>query len=432
MAERRLPRGVHFEYGKYKARVRIGEKRRVLGCFDDPIAASRCYEEYKKQDKIDKVQERLRQEDERVKSGIEAPTRIKLNLPPGVSYRKDNAKRPYMAYTQHGQSRSYNSLGSFTTPEEAAAVAAKKRQELQAAKVVQQLEEEIRAGGGPGKIPLRDRFGKIRAFALVSQEDEAPVRQHQWHLAQHPDSDSSYAQTNIAQGKTMKMHHFIIGKPTDKGRVNHINGDGLDNRRENLRHTVGSTADVEHLAELVKYRASAYGDDEIERNNDGIAVIYPRVGDEALVDDGMWRLLSQCSWSVEGWGYATTHTNGSSVFMQTLVWTLAHGPVPEGLLVDHIANGRENRLDNRMANLRLNTRGGNMHNRAKAANASSRYSGVSLVGGRWQASIMFEGTPHLLGCFHREENAARAYNTAAIRFYGDKANLNRLDEPAEE
>ena len=114
--------------------------------------------------------------------------------------------------------------------------------------------------------------------------------------------------------------------------------------------------------------------------------------------------------------------------MQNLIWTLMHGPVPEGLVVDHIANGKENRLDNRIANLRLNTRGGNMHNRAKAANASSRYYGVSLVGGRWQASIMFEGTPHALGYFLREENAARAYNTAAVRFYGDKANLNKLDE----
>ncbi len=80
-------------------------------------------------------------------------------------------------------------------------MAAKKRQELEAAKVAQQLEDEIRAGGGPGKIPLRDRFGKIRAFALVSPEDEAPVRQHKWHIAQHPDSDSSYAQTNIDSGK---------------------------------------------------------------------------------------------------------------------------------------------------------------------------------------------------------------------------------------
>lgn len=42
---------------------------------------------------------------------------------------------------------------------------------------------------------------------------------------------------------------------------------------------------------------------------------------------------------------------------------------------------------------------------------------------------MFEGTSHPLGYFHREENAARAYNTAAVRFYGDKANLNKLDDP---
>ena len=430
MAVRQLPRGVHFEYGKYKARVRIGEKRRVLGAFDDPAAASQCYEEYKKQDKIDKVQQRLIKEDECVKNGIEPPARIKLNLPPGVSYRKDNPKRPYMAYQLHGQSRSYNSLGSFSTPEEAAAVAAKKRQELQAAKVAQELEDEVRAGGGPGKIPLRDRFGKIRAFAHVSPEDEAPVRQHKWHLAQHPETAKLYAQTNIEVGKTMKMQLFIVGKPVDKGRVCHINGDGLDNRRENLRHTVRSSGDVKQLAEIVKYIATVCCADDVVRNNAGVAIIVLRCGSEALVDDSMWRLLDQCSWSLEGWGYAATRLDQVGIVMQTLIWTLVYGPVPEGLLVDHIANGRENRLDNRIANLRLNTRGGNMHNKAKSANASSRYYGVSLVGGKWQASIMFEGTAHLLGCFHREENAARAYNRAAIRFYGDKANLNKLDEPA--
>ena len=427
MAERRLPRGVHFEYGKYKARIRIGEKRRVLGAFDNAAAASQCYEEYKKQDKINKVQERLRQEDERVKNGIESPARIKLNLPPGVSYRKDNSKRPYMAYVCPDKAGSYKSLGSYTTICEAAAVALKKRHELQAAKVAQQLEDEVRAGGGPGKIPLRDRFGKIRAFAHVSLEDEESVRQHVWHLALHPLSNTSYAQTNIAQGKTMKMHHFIVGKPADKECVCHINGDGLDNKRENLRHAVRSSADVEKLAEIVKYRATACGD-SVMRNDEGGAVIVLRCGSETLVDDAMWGLLNQCSWFMDGWGYASTRADGSGVFMQNLIWTLVHGPVPDGLVVDHIANGIENRLDNRIANLRLNTRGGNMHNKAKSANASSQYYGVSLVGGRWQAMIMYEGTPHLLGSYHREENAASAYNKAAIRFYGDKANLNKLDE----
>ena len=34
----------------------------------------------------------------------------------------------------------------------------------------------------------------------------------------------------------MRMHHCIVGQPINKNETDHINGDGLDNRKENLRN----------------------------------------------------------------------------------------------------------------------------------------------------------------------------------------------------
>lgn len=62
-----------------------------------------------------------------------------------------------------------------------------------------------------------------------------------WHLS-HKDSKGSegfYAARKIPLGngkyKHETLHNFIAGEPPEGFRWDHINGDGLDNRRENLR-----------------------------------------------------------------------------------------------------------------------------------------------------------------------------------------------------
>lgn len=91
---------------------------------------------------------------------------------------------------------------------------------------------------------------------------------------------------------------------------------------------------------------------------------------------------------------------------------------PAGLEVDHI-NG--DKLDNRRANLRLCTRSQNTANRPGLKGASSRYKGVMFQErtGLWVATI----NNTYLGSFEREDDAAKAYDAAALDRYGEFARL---------
>src|ERR1700745_3514525 len=75
------------------------------------------------------------------------------------------------------------------------------------------------------EIPLTQ--GKV---ALVDDEDYELVAQYKWHA--HVTWDKKwYAKTH--SGK-LTMHKFLLNPPSDM-EVDHVNGDGLDNRRQNLR-----------------------------------------------------------------------------------------------------------------------------------------------------------------------------------------------------
>jgi len=97
---------------------------------------------------------------------------------------------------------------------------------------------------------------------------------------------------------------------------------------------------------------------------------------------------------------------------------------PKGLLVDHRnCDG----LDNRRENLRLAT---HCQNRCNAnlnkAGCSSQYRGVHWAkkAKRWRAHLESQGKRIGLGYFDNEINAAKAYDTAAIKYHGDFARLN--------
>jgi hypothetical protein len=73
------------------------------------------------------------------------------------------------------------------------------------------------------KIPLGRGL-----YALVDDDDYERVSKFNWHLHQSADRDGYYASSNV------KMHRLIINAPHGSV-VDHINGNKLDNRKENLR-----------------------------------------------------------------------------------------------------------------------------------------------------------------------------------------------------
>lgn len=92
--------------------------------------------------------------------------------------------------------------------------------------------------------------------------------------------------------------------------------------------------------------------------------------------------------------------------------------------IDHI-NG--NGLDNRRKNLRICTKKQNQGNRRKIGTFTSKYKGVYFPKGkkRWRANITKgTGTRFHLGYFDNEEDAAKAYDNAALEYFGKFANIN--------
>ena len=105
-----------------------------------------------------------------------------------------------------------------------------------------------------------------------------------------------------------------------------------------------------------------------------------------------------------------------------IAFLMTYGYIPK--YVDHI-NGIKD--DNRIVNLRGCTTSQNGGNRRISSNNKSGFKGVtwSSRSNKWKSSIRVNGNGKHLGYFSNLIKAAEAYNKAAIKYFGEFANLNK-------
>lgn len=140
---------------------------------------------------------------------------------------------------------------------------------------------------------------------------------------------------------------------------------------------------------------------------------------ETIVDEDTFEWAKNFSWYLTGKGYVTRSVNRSIKFY-------LHKEVvgaDTDSLVDHVDR---NRLNNRRDNLRIVSKGANVQNTNRAI-GSSGFRGVyyhaKTVG--YQASIMVNQKRLHLGLFKDKEDAAIAYDNAAITHFGEQAQTNK-------
>jgi hypothetical protein len=158
-------------------------------------------------------------------------------------------------------------------------------------------------------------------------------------------------------------------------------------------------------------------------------IIYLTKGQHTVVDDDDYDFLSRWKWYTDRDGYAKRtgiikDHEGRTKFNVTIPLPNMIMTPPNGKIVDHI-NG--DKLDNRRANLRICSIYQNNSNSVKCyGKRTSKYKGVSFdpTRGTWRAQIQHRGKPKFLGRFVTENEAAAAYNHAALICFGEFARIN--------
>lgn len=234
--------------------------------------------------------------------------------------------------------------------------------------------------------------GKGKA-AIIDAADFDWLNQFKWHV-----TDRGYAIAS-RKGKRLTMHRLILETP--KGMVSdHINGNRLDNRRDNLR-------------------IATYAENARNKGNQAHTSIYKGVGWKK--DNNLWQVRIHIG---DKWHHV-------GLYEEEIAAAVAYNEKAIEVFGEHarlnVIPGDWKPTEASVA-YRLKNVTSKKKKTHKGKPVTSKYKGVSKAHGRWKAVIKFEQKLHYLGAFDNEEDAARIYNQKAKEFWGNRAWLNPLPE----
>lgn len=206
--------------------------------------------------------------------------------------------------------------------------------------------------------------------------------------------------------KNIYMHRFILNAPRGT-EVDHANWNGLDNRRCNIRLATSS----QNSANIWREATTKTPYRGIYRNR-----------------GAGWYAVVQVNYKRIRLGAYPTAEIAASAYDRAAISHFGEFAVTNGVgsdLIEIYETSLRTETPEERQRIHLKQKAA-QYSGKKHINKSSRYRGVCLsISGSWRARIGIGRNKIIsLGCFLDEEKAARAYDEAAIKFFGESAKLN--------
>lgn len=148
----------------------------------------------------------------------------------------------------------------------------------------------------------------------------------------------------------------------------------------------------------------------------------------ALIDDEDFERINRFTWCAAKsnenyYAIRKNYNESGTIRMHRVILNINDTKIK----IDHIDN---NSLNNQKSNLRIASNSENKRNQIKHKITSSKYKGVHFRkdNKKWRAGVRLNDQQINLGQFNNEIDAALAYNTAAIKYFGEFAKINVIKE----